>query len=617
MDCKRIYPEDLKDILLQFSVSCLSKRPNNIVKYAVNYFENLQLQKNRVQEIHKVDVTPESAVEISSTQTFASSENPLSVYPNRREPILPRPDIRQTTSIASNTHKTDEEKSALCDASKQFVIFDCLDEEMQNNIIDAMSCQYVQKDEFMCHQEEDAHTFYLITKGDFVAMHDGIVAKTYHDSGGFGGLALLYAHPYQYSLQALTPGKLWTIDRNTFRQIILQGQQHKRYHYEELLDTLDVFKALNGNRKTSLSDAIIIKYFENSEKLFDEGDLSDGMYFILEGSVSLFKRQPNGDSIRVIGFGSGQHTGEIGLVTRGLRPFTAYANERTRLAFLDIYKFQALLARFKRKAIHYPQPHVTLCENSTAMQKLYKTDAQKTFLLNAFKNYMLFEYLDDKIINSLIDVMPSKTVQADEFVCREGEAGDSFQIIAEGDFELVREGTVLKTYHGQGGFGEILLLHTQPDPYTVRAITPGLLWTLDRDTFRNIVFQEEHRKKLEYENLLDSCDIFNLIDNDKKTGLIDALVSRNFKPGERVYEEGEKCNGIYFIQDGSVSVFKRQDNGNEEKVYELKKGQNFGAIGFTTNGCRTATVYANEDLKVAFLSVFNRLVEVETTQIQG
>lgn len=62
---------------------------------------------------------------------------------------------------------------------------------------------------------------------------------------------------------------------------------------------------------------------------------------------------------------------------------------------------------------------------------------------------------------------------------------------------------------------------------------------------------------------------------------------------------GDADDGMYFIENGKVSVRIMQDSGNETEISKLEKGQYFGELALVTHRPRAASVYAENTVKVA------------------
>lgn len=68
---------------------------------------------------------------------------------------------------------------------------------------------------------------------------------------------------------------------------------------------------------------------------------------------------------------------------------------------------------------------------------------------------------------------------------------------ADGNDHLVH------TYEDKGSFGELALLYNMPRAATVKSVSNGLLWAMDRQIFRRIVLKSAFKKRKMYEELIE------------------------------------------------------------------------------------------------------------------
>jgi CRP-like cAMP-binding protein len=86
-------------------------------------------------------------------------------------------------------------------------------------------------------------------------------------------------------------------------------------------------------------------------------------------------------------------------------------------------------------------------------------------------------------LERLANNLQSLDVDAGVAVITEGDEGDLFYLIAEGQVQVTRRGRDLATLGPGDGFGEIALLRDVPRTATVTTLEPTRLLALDRDDF--------------------------------------------------------------------------------------------------------------------------------------
>lgn len=247
-----------------------------------------------------------------------------------------------------------------------------------------------------------------------------------------------------------------------------------------------------------------------------------------------------------------------------------------------------------------------------------KSDEQRASLAEAVKPILLFRALDETQMQDVLDAMFEKKTNPGDHVIDEGDDGDNFYVIDKGTFDILKDinGEVKKVgaYNNTGSFGELALMYNTPRAATIVATSEGILWALDRQSFRRIVLKNAAKRRRMYENLLESVTMLKSLEPYERMNLADALVSKQYSDGDCIISQGDDADGCYFVEEGTVRVSmknKRSDGSEAEKeVSRITKGQYFGELALLTNKPRAASIYAVGDVKCAFLDVgaFERLL---------
>jgi cAMP-dependent protein kinase regulator len=110
--------------------------------------------------------------------------------------------------------------------------------------------------------------------------------------------------------------------------------------------------------------------------------------------------------------------------------------------------------------------------------------------------------MEDQQRAAVIGAMRERSVAVDEFVIRQGEAGDCLYVIAEGAFDVLKNDAAVFSYRDTGMFGELALMYNCPRAASVRAASAGRLWALDRVAFRHLLVEHNARRSAVYEEFL-------------------------------------------------------------------------------------------------------------------
>jgi len=122
----------------------------------------------------------------------------------------------------------------------------------------------------------------------------------------------------------------------------------------------------------------------------------------------------------------------------------------------------------------------------------------------------------------------------------------------------------------KGSFGELALMYNMPRAATIQSAGDGMLWAMDRQTFRRIVLRNAFQKRKMYESLLEKVPLLSSLNPYERMNLADTLTSKIYKRGSIIIHQGDPADGMYFVETGEVSVTVVGNDGSERQVWYNK-----------------------------------------------
>ncbi|WP_435263922.1 Crp/Fnr family transcriptional regulator [Tenacibaculum sp. nBUS_03] len=90
--------------------------------------------------------------------------------------------------------------------------------------------------------------------------------------------------------------------------------------------------------------------------------------------------------------------------------------------------------------------------------------------------------------------------------------------------------------------------------------------------------------------------------------------SKTVKKGEVLFEEGEYINGVFCIKNGVCKVSKMSDNGRDQIVHLIKKGDLLGERSLINNETSNLKAIAVNDMEVCFIPKEEIIKDLEKNQ---
>lgn len=227
----------------------------------------------------------------------------------------------------------------------------------------------------------------------------------------------------------------------------------------------------------------------------------------------------------------------------------------------------------------------------------------------------LFSFLDEDAFLSILGKLRLRRFADEEIVIREGEHGESFFMVADGDVLVKRDiddddgGVTLAHLHRGSVFGELALISDEPRQASV--VAKGDVDVLEMRRSDLVVAAAQLRGVSEalksftrerfLRNLTATHPFFSGLSRDERHGVMESFRIVTFPAGQELIQEGGQGPGLFLLLGGAASVSK-QAGGERVHLATLRGADVCGEMSLLGDQPTVATVTADEDLEALFLA---------------
>jgi cAMP-dependent protein kinase regulator len=234
--------------------------------------------------------------------------------------------------------------AALSKAISKNILFAHLDDNERSDIFDAMFPVIHCANETIIKQGDEGDNFYIIDSGEVAVYVNNELVTTISDGGSFGELALIYGQLRAATVRAKADVKLWAIDRDTYRRILMGSTIRKRDMYQEFLSKVSILKSLDKWERLTVADSLEPVQFDDGQKIVVQGEHGEDFFIIIEGNATVLQqRSENEEPLEVGRLGSSDYFGEIALLLDRPRAATVIAKGPLKCVKLDRQRFERVL----------------------------------------------------------------------------------------------------------------------------------------------------------------------------------------------------------------------------------------------------------------------------------
>eukprot|EP00475_Leptophrys_vorax_P012119 TRINITY_DN1854_c0_g1_i7.p1 TRINITY_DN1854_c0_g1~~TRINITY_DN1854_c0_g1_i7.p1 ORF type:complete len:749 (+),score=208.08 TRINITY_DN1854_c0_g1_i7:309-2555(+) len=365
-----------------------------------------------------------------------------------------------------------------------------------------------------------------------------------------------------------------------------------------------------------MASALTKRYYEPGQDMITQGDLGKEFFILISGVAQVLRVDEEKNEKKVAELHGGDYFGEAALLNNDRRQATIRAVEKCHALSLDAETFHKLFGKnklnvhfAKRQAIA-PEPVKNIQVNrDPALYK--KSDEIKQFLAESMtKTTKIFKDFDNSQLTRVVEGMWRVQVTAGESIIKQGDPGDNFYVVEEGEFDIFKNGA--KVMHAGKGicFGELALIYNAPRQATVTAVTDSTVWAVDRHAFRENLKKINKAKLEEYESFLITVPVFQTLLKSERLNVAEALEEVTFQDKHVIVRQGDVGETFFIVKEGEVIVTKAEDSKEEKVVAQCKRGDFFGELALLNSEPRAATVTAKGVVECLTLNrtAFNALL---------
>jgi cAMP-dependent protein kinase regulator len=238
----------------------------------------------------------------------------------------------------------------MCVVAKANPLFASLDVEDLHIVVNAMEEETFQDGTVILQEGEDStDKFYFIRSGrvDIVKKKEGYICS-FGEKQTFGEMELMYLSPCVASVVCQGPVSTFTIDRDTYRHIVMMVSIRKRKQHTSYLQQVPFLQHMTPHELTNLADALETRYFAPDEYLIRFDSEGEYMFFISSGEVKVVGRdQQTAAEVEVCRFGVGETIGELEFIHHHKSVADVIAVTEVKACSLHIAHFEGCMGPVK------------------------------------------------------------------------------------------------------------------------------------------------------------------------------------------------------------------------------------------------------------------------------
>ena len=364
--------------------------------------------------------------------------------------------------VSINLKKFEENVSFM----KNVELFSSFSQSQKDVILSLMVTQDFNDGDQIVHEGDPGDLLYIIQRGTVSCSKEGKEIRRLEKGEFFGEHALIYNTPRTATVVAIGRCTMLSLCRNDL--VSAFGSQLQQIIYKNTLiisiENSKAFRTLSKAQIDSLCSKIKVTLFNFEDVVIPKGSpKKDSIYFILKGCLKT-SEQTYG-LYRIIGDSS------------AMRESGSFWKEDFKA---DCHSYIGIISKN---------------DLELAIGGKIKSIKTQNEVIKVMKKVNIFRNLPLAKLRGLANIVKVKRYKKDSKIFVEGEIGETFYIVKDGQVEIFRGSTSIRVITKLDYFGERSIILDERRTATVVAKSRVSLWTLAEKDFLSII-DESIRKQL-------------------------------------------------------------------------------------------------------------------------
>ena len=190
--------------------------------------------------------------------------------------------------------------------------------------------------------------------------------------------------------------------------------------------------------------------------------------------------------------------------------------------------------------------------NEINIQIVEKPESSKILINASMEGNFVFQMLPKRVVRSMVDAMGAYVLEAGHEVIKQGDKGDYFYVIEQGECDVVIDGHNVATLGVGKSFGELALFYNCPRNASIISKTECYLWRIGRADFKSLMVNGAIADTSAAEEALAAIPFLQKLNKDQLGRVAAHCVLEEFAKDEKIITKGDHGDKFYIIKSGMV-----------------------------------------------------------------